>query len=46
MSTVVRPRRSVLFMLGSNTRALEKAKILAADALIFEYPPLVVGGVS
>jgi citrate lyase subunit beta/citryl-CoA lyase len=31
-----RPRRSVLYMPGSNARALEKAKILAADALIFD----------
>jgi hypothetical protein len=30
-----RPRRSVLYMPGSNGRALEKAKVLAADGLIF-----------
>ena len=32
----VRPRRSVLYMPGSNARALEKAKSLAADALILD----------
>lgn len=31
-----RPRRSVLYMPGSNARALEKAKSLAADVLIFD----------
>ena len=41
MSTVVRPRRSVLFMPGSNARALEKAKTLAADALIFDLEDAV-----
>ena len=30
----IRPRRSVLYMPGSNARALEKAKSIAADALI------------
>ena len=34
--SVVRPRRSVLYMPGSNARALEKAKSLAADALILD----------
>jgi len=32
----VRPRRSALYMPGSNARALEKAKTLAADALILD----------
>ena len=32
----IRPRRSVLYMPGSNARALEKAKTLAADALILD----------
>lgn len=32
----VRPRRSVLYMPGANTRALEKAKSLPADALILD----------
>ena len=31
-----RPRRSVLYMPGSNKRALEKAQNLAADTLIFD----------
>lgn len=30
------PRRSLLFMPGSNTRALEKARILPADAIILD----------
>lgn len=32
----VRPRRSVLYMPGSNQRALEKAKTLVADTVIFD----------
>jgi citrate lyase subunit beta / citryl-CoA lyase len=32
----LRPRRSVLYMPGSNARALEKAKTLAADGVIFD----------
>ncbi len=32
----IRPRRSVLYMPGSNERALEKAKTLPADALILD----------
>ncbi|MEE9301710.1 MAG: CoA ester lyase [Alphaproteobacteria bacterium] len=32
----VRPRRSVLYMPGSNARALEKGKTLPADALILD----------
>jgi citrate lyase subunit beta / citryl-CoA lyase len=32
----IRPRRSVLYMPGANARALEKAKTLAADALILD----------
>ncbi len=38
---VVRPRRSVLFMPGANTRALEKARDLPADALIFDLEDAV-----
>ena len=30
------PRRSLLFMPGSNSRALEKARVLAADAMILD----------
>ena len=37
----VRPRRSVLYMPGSNTRALEKAKSLAADTLILDLEDAV-----
>jgi citrate lyase subunit beta / citryl-CoA lyase len=32
----IRPRRSVLYMPGSNARALEKAKTLAADGVIID----------
>lgn len=38
---VIRPRRSVLYMPASNVRALEKAKTLAADALIFDLEDAV-----
>ncbi|MBM3643252.1 MAG: CoA ester lyase [Alphaproteobacteria bacterium] len=41
MSEAVRPRRSVLYMPGANTRALEKARTLAADALIFDLEDAV-----
>lgn len=37
----VRPRRSVLYMPGSNERALEKAKTIAADALILDLEDAV-----
>ncbi len=37
----VRPRRSVLYMPGSNARALEKARTLAADALILDLEDAV-----
>jgi citrate lyase subunit beta/citryl-CoA lyase len=33
---MVHPRRSLLFMPGSNTRALEKARVLPADAMILD----------
>ncbi|MBX3184276.1 MAG: CoA ester lyase [Polyangiaceae bacterium] len=36
MSSVIVPRRSVLYMPGSNSRALEKAKSLPADGLILD----------
>jgi citrate lyase subunit beta/citryl-CoA lyase len=32
----IRPRRSVLYMPGSNARAIEKARTLAADAVIID----------
>ena len=37
----IRPRRSVLYMPGSNMRALEKAKSLAADCLILDLEDAV-----
>src|SRR5271170_7955993 len=37
----VRPRRSVLYMPGSNARALEKARELAADGLILDLEDAV-----
>jgi citrate lyase subunit beta/citryl-CoA lyase len=36
MANSARPRRSVLYMPGSNSRALEKGRTLAADALIID----------
>ena len=36
-----RPRRSVLFLPGSNPRALEKARDLPADRLIFDLEDAV-----
>lgn len=41
MSATVRPRRSVLYMPGSNTRAMEKAKTIAADAIILDLEDAV-----
>lgn len=41
MPTQSRPRRSMLYMPGSNTRALEKARGLAADALILDLEDAV-----
>jgi citrate lyase subunit beta/citryl-CoA lyase len=37
----MRPRRSVLFMPGSNARALEKARALPADALVLDLEDAV-----
>ncbi|MGB0100852.1 MAG: aldolase/citrate lyase family protein, partial [Nocardioides sp.] len=37
----LQPRRSVLYMPGANERALEKAKGLAADAIIFDLEDAV-----
>src|ERR1700680_4018525 len=37
----MRPRRSVLYMPGSNARALEKARTLAADSLILDLEDAV-----
>jgi citrate lyase subunit beta / citryl-CoA lyase len=41
MPAAVRPRRSILFMPGSNRRALEKARELAADGCIFDLEDAV-----
>ena len=41
MAERVRPRRSVLYMPGSNARAMEKARTIAADALIFDLEDAV-----
>lgn len=41
MSVKARPYRSTLYMPGSNARALEKAKTLPADALIFDLEDAV-----
>jgi citrate lyase subunit beta/citryl-CoA lyase len=40
-SPMARPRRSVLYMPGSNTRALEKGRGLPADALILDLEDAV-----
>src|SRR5438874_12872133 len=41
MSAMPRPRRSLLYMPGSNPRALEKARTLPADGLIFDLEDAV-----
>ncbi len=41
MSHAIRPRRSVLYMPGSNARALEKAKTLPADGYILDLEDAV-----
>ena len=41
MTVTPRPRRSVLYMPGANERALEKAKGIAADALILDLEDAV-----
>lgn len=42
MSDLIRPRRSVLYVPGSNARALQKARTLPADGLIFDLEDAVV----
>jgi citrate lyase subunit beta / citryl-CoA lyase len=42
----VRPRRSIIYMPSSNARALEKAKSLAADGLIFDLEDAVAPDVK
>ncbi|MEJ8570185.1 CoA ester lyase [Microbaculum marinum] len=46
MSKTIRPRRSVLYMPGSNARALEKARTLPADALILDLEDAVAPDVK
>ena len=41
MNAAIRPRRSLLFMPGANERALEKARELPADGLIFDLEDAV-----
>jgi len=41
MPTALRPRRSMLYMPGSNARAIEKGRGLAADAIIFDIEDAV-----
>lgn len=41
MAATIRPRRSMLYMPGSNARALEKGRSLAADALILDMEDAV-----
>ncbi|ALK10429.1 HpcH/HpaI aldolase/citrate lyase family protein [Blastochloris viridis] len=41
MATSLRPRRSVLYMPGSNARALEKARTLPADCVILDLEDAV-----
>jgi len=41
MTSPIRPRRSVLYMPGSNPRALDKARSLPADGLIFDLEDAV-----
>jgi citrate lyase subunit beta/citryl-CoA lyase len=40
-AAMIRPRRSLLFMPGANARALEKARELPADGLIFDLEDAV-----
>lgn len=46
MPSFVRPRRSVLYMPGSNARALDKARTLPADALILDLEDAVAPDVK
>src|SRR5262249_38054894 len=41
MAASIRPRRSVLYMPGSNARAMEKAATLSADAVILDLEDAV-----
>ncbi len=44
--TTIRPRRSALYMPGSNARAIEKAKTLPADVVIFDLEDAVAPDVK
>jgi len=44
VSRSIRPRRSVLYMPGANTRALEKGRSLPADGLILDLEDAVAPG--
>lgn len=44
MAAPARPRRSMLYMPGSNPRALQKGRTLAADALILDLEDAVAPG--
>ena len=44
MPDSIRPRRSLLFMPGANARALDKARELPADGLIFDLEDAVAPG--
>ncbi len=41
MSTAIRPRRSVLYMPGSNARAIDKARTLPVDGIILDLEDAV-----
>src|SRR6476646_3944058 len=41
MTTAIRPRRSVLYMPGSNARAIDKARTLPVDAVILDLEDAV-----
>jgi len=41
VTTEFRPRRSVLYMPAANERAVEKAKTIACDAIIFDLEDAV-----
>ena len=41
MNDIIRPRRSALYMPGSNQRAMEKARNLPADVLILDLEDAV-----
>lgn len=42
MSKITRPLRSVLYIPGSKDRALDKARGLPADAIIFDLEDAVI----